>query len=63
MEDADAHHERARSAGAEIVRELRDEPYGSREYSAHDPEGNVWHFGTYQPFAYEPSAEEADAAG
>lgn len=48
--DPDAHHERARAAGAEIVRELTDEDYGSREYSARDPEGNLWSFGTYNPY-------------
>jgi uncharacterized glyoxalase superfamily protein PhnB len=47
--DPDAHCERARNAGAEIVRELTDEDYGSREYSARDPEGNLWSFGTYDP--------------
>jgi len=28
-----------------------DQPYGSREYAARDPEGNVWAFGTYRPQA------------
>jgi uncharacterized glyoxalase superfamily protein PhnB len=50
VDDIDAHYERARAAGAEIVSELRDLDY-SREYSASDPEGNRWHFGTYQPLA------------
>jgi uncharacterized glyoxalase superfamily protein PhnB len=49
--DPDAHHERARAAGAEVVRALEDTDYGSREYSARDPEGNVWSFGTYRPGA------------
>jgi uncharacterized glyoxalase superfamily protein PhnB len=49
VEDADAHFERAKAAGAEIVRELTDQDYGSRDYSARDPEGNLWSFGTYQP--------------
>jgi uncharacterized glyoxalase superfamily protein PhnB len=49
VEDADAHHDRARAAGAEIVRELSDQEYGSRDYSARDPEGNLWSFGTYRP--------------
>ena len=48
--DPDAHYERARAAGAEIVRELTDEDYGSREYSARDLEGNLWSFGTYDPY-------------
>lgn len=47
--DPDAHHERAKAAGAEIVRGLQDMDYGSREYSARDPEGHLWHFGTYRP--------------
>jgi uncharacterized glyoxalase superfamily protein PhnB len=49
VDDADAHYERARAAGAEIVRELEDQAYGSRDYSARDPEGNLWSFGTYAP--------------
>ena len=49
VEDADAHYARAVAAGAEIVRELEDTPYGSRDYSARDPEGHLWNFGTYQP--------------
>jgi uncharacterized glyoxalase superfamily protein PhnB len=49
LQDVDAHHDRAKAAGAEIVVELRDTEYGSREYSARDPEGHLWHFGTYLP--------------
>jgi uncharacterized glyoxalase superfamily protein PhnB len=49
VDDADAHYRRARAAGAEIVREIEDTPYGSREYTACDLEGHVWHFGTYRP--------------
>jgi uncharacterized glyoxalase superfamily protein PhnB len=49
VEDADEHYERAQAAGAEIVREIEDTEYGSREYTARDPEGNVWSFGTYRP--------------
>lgn len=51
VDDPDAHCERARAAGARITRELTDQPYGSREYSAQDPEGNHWSFGTYDPYA------------
>ena len=43
----DAVHDRAVAAGATIVRGLRDEEYGSRGFSATDPEGNLWSFGTY----------------
>jgi len=53
VDDPDAHHQGARAAGAEIVRELADMDYGSREYSARDLEGNLWSFGTYDPYAGE----------
>jgi uncharacterized glyoxalase superfamily protein PhnB len=48
--DPDEHYARAKDAGAEIVRELADMPYGSREYGARDLEGNLWSFGTYDPY-------------
>jgi uncharacterized glyoxalase superfamily protein PhnB len=49
VDDPDAHHSGAAAAGAEIVMQLTDQPYGSREYAARDTEGNVWAFGTYRP--------------
>jgi uncharacterized glyoxalase superfamily protein PhnB len=49
IDDPDAHCERARAAGAEIVIELFDTDYGSRDYCARDPEGNTFNFGTYRP--------------
>ncbi len=51
VDDADAHCARARAAGATIVTELHDTDYGSRDYAARDPEGNLWNFGTYRPAA------------
>ena len=50
--DLEAHYARARAAGAEIVTELQDNVgYPGRSYSARDPEGNDWSFGTYNPWA------------
>ncbi|QBI18841.1 glyoxalase [Egibacter rhizosphaerae] len=46
-DDPDALYRRAKAAGAEVVRELRDEDYGSRDFSVRDVEGNLWAFGTY----------------
>ena len=51
LDDSDAHHARAAKAGAEIVRAPFDTDYGSRDYAAKDPEGNIWAFGTYRPEA------------
>ena len=49
--DVDAHAARARAAGAKIFQEPMDADYGGRGYSARDPEGNVWSFGSYDPWA------------
>ena len=51
VDDPDALYERAKRAGAEIQMELTDQDYGSRDFIARDPEGNIWSFGTYDPFA------------
>ncbi len=50
-DDPDGLFARATAAGAEIVRGLRDEDYGSRGFTVRDPEGNLWSFGTYRPTA------------
>ena len=47
-DDPDGLLERATNAGAEIVVPIKDEDYGSRDFTARDPEGNVWTFGTYR---------------
>jgi uncharacterized glyoxalase superfamily protein PhnB len=47
--DADAVFATAKAADAEIVMELTDQPYGSRDFICKDPEGHVWCFGTYAP--------------
>jgi uncharacterized glyoxalase superfamily protein PhnB len=46
-DDPDGLYERARAAGADIIAELHDTDYGSRDFSARDPEGVHWSFGTY----------------
>ena len=48
------HYERARSAGADIVRALHVArtpafPDGSTQFDVRDPEGNLWTVGTFQP--------------
>lgn len=44
--DVDAHYERTRGAGAEILYEPRDQEYGQREYGVRDPEGHLWWIAT-----------------
>ena len=40
----EAHYNRAKAAGAVIVREPADQFYGDRVYGCLDPEGHVWTF-------------------
>lgn len=44
IENADAHCERARRAGATIVRPPTTYPFGERQYSVVDPGGHAWTF-------------------
>ncbi|MGA2396423.1 MAG: VOC family protein, partial [Candidatus Lustribacter sp.] len=55
----DAHCERARAAGATIIREPADEFYGDRVYSARDPEGHVWTFAQLVRAVSRSEAEKA----
>jgi len=47
-DDPDGLFARASAAGAEILADLHDTDYGSRDFAACDPEGNRWSFGTYR---------------
>ena len=44
VDDVDAHHERARDAGAIIAAAPQDQEHGDRMYRAVDPEGHRWMF-------------------
>jgi uncharacterized glyoxalase superfamily protein PhnB len=44
VDDADAHCARARGAGAKVLLEPADQPWGDRMYCAVDPEGQFWMF-------------------
>ena len=39
------------AAGATIIAEPADKPYGGRGYAVRDPEGHIWSFGSYDPWA------------
>lgn len=57
--DIDAHCERARAAGMEIVMAPADQFYGDRTYRCRDPEGHIW---TVSQNVKAVSREEAEAA-
>ena len=47
-DEPDALYARATAAGAEVLTELHETDYGSRDFAVRDPEGNRWSFGTYR---------------
>ncbi|MCY3732862.1 MAG: VOC family protein [Chloroflexi bacterium] len=50
-EQVDDLYRRAQDAGAAIITPLEETEYGSHAFTTQDPEGNFWHFGTYDPLA------------
>jgi PhnB protein len=60
VDDVDAHYDRAKQAGAKIVREPGDQVYGDRNYGVEDREGHEWYFGTH---VRDVSLEEMQTAG
>ena len=50
VSDADAVYATAKAAGAEMVMDIADMPYGGRAFTCRDPEGHLWSVGTYDPW-------------
>ena len=50
VQDVMQHYAQAAAAGAEIVMDPKDEGHGLM-YSCRDPEGHLWNFGDYDPWA------------
>ena len=50
VSDADAVYATAKAAGAEMVMDIADMPYGGRAFTCRDPEGHLWSIGTYDPW-------------
>jgi uncharacterized glyoxalase superfamily protein PhnB len=56
VDDVDAHHERAKAAGATILTSPTNQPWGLRSYAAIDLDGHQWEFsqtlGVVEPEAW-----------
>jgi uncharacterized glyoxalase superfamily protein PhnB len=57
--DLDAHYERARAAGAEILMAPDTQFYGDRTYRLRDPEGHIWTVGQTVKAVSREEAEQA----
>ena len=51
VDDADAVYQRAKAAGWDILIDIKDQPYGGRDFTCRDPGGHIWSAGTYNPWA------------
>ena len=51
VDDVAARFRRAKDNGARILMPLEPQDHGGQSFSAADPEGHVWSFGDYDPFA------------
>ena len=49
--DADDVYARVVDSGARVVQEIDDAPFGGRSFACRDPEGHVWHVGTWDAWA------------
>jgi uncharacterized glyoxalase superfamily protein PhnB len=50
----------ATRAGAVIVFDLQDDGRGGRSFTCRDPEGHVWQFGTFDPWAQPETLDHPD---
>jgi uncharacterized glyoxalase superfamily protein PhnB len=50
VSDIDAIYARAKNAGAKMVIDLEEKDSGGKAFSCTDPEGHVWHVGSFDPW-------------
>ncbi|ADV80981.1 VOC family protein [Terriglobus saanensis] len=50
-EDCDGVYASAKAAGAKMILDLKEQDYGGKSFSCADPEGHIWHVGSYNPWA------------
>ena len=51
VSDIETRYALVRAAGANIIDELEEQSYGGSLFSVRDPEGQLWHVGSYNPWA------------
>jgi len=50
VSDIDAIYARAKAAGAKMLLDLEEKEHGGKAFTCADPEGHVWHLGTFDPW-------------
>jgi uncharacterized glyoxalase superfamily protein PhnB len=52
VSDCDAVYASAKAAGAEMVMDLKEMDHGGKAFTCLDPEGHLWHIGSYDPWSH-----------
>ena len=55
VSDCEGIFESAKAAGAEMIVDLKTQEYGGQAFTCKDPEGHVWHVGSYDPWIAKPA--------
>ena len=55
VSDIDRVYARAKAAGAKMLMDLEEKDYGGKSFTCSDPEGHVWHVGTFDPWESTPA--------
>jgi uncharacterized glyoxalase superfamily protein PhnB len=55
VQDIEAIYVRARGAGANILSDMEEREFGGKAFTCADPEGHVWHLGTFDPWESQPA--------
>lgn len=50
VDDADEIYRKACDKNWEILIDIKDQPYGGRDFTCRDPGGHIWSVGTYSPW-------------
>lgn len=55
VSEIDGVYARAKAAGAKMLMDLEEKDYGGKSFTCSDPEGHVWHVGTFDPWESTPA--------
>jgi uncharacterized glyoxalase superfamily protein PhnB len=50
VSDAEVIYRSAKAAGAEMIFDIEQKPYGGKGFTCRDPEGYMWHIVEYDPW-------------
>ncbi len=55
VSDIDGIYATAKRAGAKMLMDLEERPFGGKAFTCSDPEGHIWYVGSYDPWEPPPA--------